>query len=132
MRKIVLASHGYLASGMKSTVEMIAGKQDNLLAYDGYVDNNYNVEEFFDILVNSGDEVIIITDLLGGSVNNEALKYAKCKNIYIIAGMNVSLVLNLVLKISNDIEKDINESIEESKNMILFARREIDMEEEDF
>ncbi|MGG7144238.1 PTS sugar transporter subunit IIA [Clostridium nigeriense] len=132
MRKIVLASHGYLASGMKSTVEMIAGRQDNLLAYDSYVDNNYNVEEFFNILANSGDEVIIITDLLGGSVNNEALKYANFKNIYIIAGMNVSLVLNLVLKISNDIEKDINESIEESKNMILFARREIDMEEEDF
>lgn len=132
MRKIVLASHGYLASGMKSTVEMIAGKQDNLLAYDGYVDNKYNIEEFFDILVNSGDEVIIITDLLGGSVNNEALKYSKCQNVYIIAGMNVSLVLNLVLKISNSIEKDINESIEESKNMILFARRDIDMEEEDF
>ena len=32
MRKIILASHGELAEGMKQSVEMIAGKQENLYA----------------------------------------------------------------------------------------------------
>ena len=32
MRKIILASHGELANGMKMSVEMIAGEQDNLYA----------------------------------------------------------------------------------------------------
>ena len=36
MRKILLASHGYLAKGMKQTLELILGKQSSVEILCGY------------------------------------------------------------------------------------------------
>ena len=47
MLNIVLLSHGHLASGMKNTIELIAGRQDNLFTYDAYVDGNNDIKAFF-------------------------------------------------------------------------------------
>ena len=44
MLNIVLLSHGHLASGMKNTIELIAGRQDNLFTYDAYVDGNNDIK----------------------------------------------------------------------------------------
>ena len=46
MLNIVLLSHGHLASGMKNTIELIAGRQDNLFTYDAYVDGNNDIKAF--------------------------------------------------------------------------------------
>ena len=81
MLNIVLLSHGHLASGMKNTIELIAGRQDNLFTYDAYVDGNNDIKAFLlDFLkIHLNEKVIVITDFLGGSVNNDAIE---CKNNY--------------------------------------------------
>ena len=33
MRKVIIASHGLMAKGVKDSVEMISGKQENLSAF---------------------------------------------------------------------------------------------------
>lgn len=33
MRKVIVASHGLMAKGVKNSVEMISGPQSNLLAF---------------------------------------------------------------------------------------------------
>lgn len=54
MLNIVLLSHGHLASGMKNTIELIAGRQDNLFTYDAYVDGNNDIKAFLlDFLKNT-------------------------------------------------------------------------------
>ena len=72
MRKIILASHGELAEGMKQSVEMIAGKQENLYAISmadgmGPQDVFMKAKECLDR--DKESEFVIITDLPGGSVN---------------------------------------------------------------
>lgn len=133
MRYILLMSHGHLASGMKHTVEMIAGKAENLISFDAYVDGNDNVKKFFENFMadHSNDEIIVVTDVLGGSVNNEILNYNGMDQVSIISGMNVALVLNLLLIQDEEIKKVIQDSVGESRETIqYFEKIELDLEED--
>ncbi len=134
MKYIVLMSHGHLASGMKNTVELITGSNDCLISYDAYVDGNGDIHTFFDTFLkeHSKDEVIAVTDVLGGSVNNDALTYNHLPQVHVVTGMNAPMVLNLVLKIEQDTERMIQESIRESLELITCCAKENVEEDEDF
>lgn len=127
MRTILLASHSYLAKGMKDTVEMILGKQDNLDILCAYIEEDFNIqEEINKRLVNkdSDQELIIITDVFGGSVNNEvitAIGQRNQANIHLISGMNLGLIMGLLTSLDSpqDTSDLIDNAIEESKRMIL-------------
>ena len=134
MLNIVLLSHGHLASGMKNTIELIAGRQDNLFTYDAYVDGNSDIKAFLlDFLkIHLNEKVIVITDFLGGSVNNDAIECKNNYDFYLITGMNVLLVLNLVLKYCNsELDSVIRESIQESQKMILSLDHSYEIENEE-
>ena len=135
MLNIVLLSHGHLASGMKNTIELIAGRQDNLFTYDAYVDGNNDIKAFLlDFLkIHLNEKVIVITDFLGGSVNNDAIECKNNYDFYLITGMNVLLVLNLVLKYCNsELDSVIRESIQEAQKMILSLDHSYEIENEEF
>ncbi len=134
MKYIVLMSHGHLASGMKSTVELIAGKNESLVSYDAYVDGNGDIHSFFDAFIKEHpeSEIIAVTDVLGGSVNNDALTYNHLPGVHVVTGMNVPMVLNLVLKMEEDTETMIQESISESLGLITCCAKENVGEDEDF
>ena len=134
MKYIILMSHGHLASGMKSTVELITGENKRLLSYDAYVDGNGDIHSFFDSFIKEHpeDEIIAVTDVLGGSVNNDALTYNHLPQIHVVTGMNVPMVLNLVLKMDLDTETMIRESISESLELITCCAKDTADEEEDF
>ena len=77
MRTVILASHGHLASGMKNTVEMILGEQEALKAFDAYTTPECNVHDTLEAMLRQADgECVIVTDVLGGSVNKEAVVFA--------------------------------------------------------
>lgn len=134
MNYIVLLSHGRLASGMKSTVELIAGANERLVAYDAYVDGHDDIRPFLDSFIKEHpeDEIIAVTDVLGGSVNNDALTYNHLPQVHIVTGMNAPLVLNLVLKMDLDLEPMLGECISESREMLAFCEKERTEEDEDF
>lgn len=127
MRTILLASHSYLAKGMKDTVEMILGKQDNLDILCAYMEEDFDIQtEIKKRLIpkNSNQEQIIITDVFGGSVNNEfvtAIGQRNQTNIHLVSGMNLGLIMSLITSLSSkkDISDLIDNAIEESKGMIL-------------
>ena len=88
---------------MKNTIELIAGRQDNLFTYDAYVDGNNDIKAFLlDFLkIHLNEKVIVITDFLGGSVNSE-------------------------------LDSVIRESIQESQKMILSLDHSYEIENEEF
>ncbi|MCX8725863.1 PTS sugar transporter subunit IIA [Lactobacillus sp. B4007] len=116
--KIYLLSHGKLASGMKSTIELLAGKQSNLIAFDSYLENGPDLLEFIQKLANEHSPFIVVTDLLGGSVNRLALEKLAFKDVYLISGMNVALVLSLVLLDSEVSIEQIKQTVEVSKDTV--------------
>lgn len=97
--KIVLASHSNLAQGMKDTAEFIMGKQENLSAITAYVDEKVDFTAQLTALLSEMAEepIIFISDLLGGSVNRVITEtIAGKENQFLIAGMNLPLVLEIV------------------------------------
>lgn len=97
--KIVLASHSNLAQGMKDTAEFIMGKQENLSAITAYVDEKVDFSSQLTALISEMAEepIIFISDLLGGSVNRVITEtIAGKENQFLIAGMNLPLVLEIV------------------------------------
>ena len=123
--KIILVSHGKLAKGMKDTVEMIAGQQENLEAYEAY-ENGTSDDSFINDLKNSltlskNDDVVIVTDVLGGSVNNEATQLLKdYPNLTILTGMNLPLIITLVTTVNSGIsDEKVSEAIDQGKKGVL-------------
>lgn len=124
MPKIVLASHGLLAKGMKNSIEIIMGPTKNLELVTAYIDDidpEVEAEKIFNNL-NQDETLIVVTDLFGGSVNNVFLNYINKENFYLISGMTLALVLQLLMiKEDENIEENISRLIDETKDHIVLC-----------
>jgi fructoselysine and glucoselysine-specific PTS system IIA component len=112
MRKYLIATHGTFAAGIRSSLDIIIGEMENVFLIQAYTDENKSIKEEVDnVLRNVGndDELIVFTDLMGGSVTNQLLQYALKENIHIVSGFNLPLLLDILLA---DTDTPVNEVIE--------------------
>ena len=131
MRTVILASHGHLASGMKSTAEMILGEQENLKAFDAYTEPECDVHATLENLIRQADgECILVTDVLGGSVNKEASVFAAWPGVRVITGMNLTLVATLLTEDELPLDELVRTAIAEAQAAV--QQPELAGEEEDF
>ena len=126
MRQILLASHAELAKGILSAVELIAGTQQNLKVYSAYTDAadvHFKDQMLQDLnKMDPEDEVILVTDLFGGSVNNELLELTTRPRTYLVTGMNLLLALSLILGPAGESTEDfIRRCVEEARQGILYC-----------
>jgi len=115
-RKFIIATHGTLAAGIKSSLDIIIGAMENVFLIQAYVDENVTVEDELKAIlaqVTDDDDLVIFTDILGGSVTNQVLQHALRSNVYIISGVNLPLIMEIMLA---DTGTPLNEIIEESIN----------------
>ena len=99
-RKFLIATHGAFATGVKSSLDIIIGEMDNVFLVQAYLDESKSVEdELAEVLetVTADEELIIFTDLLGGSVNNIMLRNALRDNVHIVSGFNLPLLIEIIL-----------------------------------
>ena len=121
MRKFLISTHGTFASGIKSSLEIIAGTCDQVYTIDAYGSNEISIEEEMDSVLSQlgeEDELIIFTDLAGGSVTNRILMKSRQSNIYLVAGLNLPLLIEVVLAepdipVAEVIETAINKAKEQ-------------------
>lgn len=139
MRKFLIMSHGDMSSGIKSTLNMLLGKRDDVITKSAYIsDNELSIEsEIQNILskFNDNDELIIFTDLFGGSVNNEAMKFIKDSRVKIIAGMNIPLIIEVLSNSdsSNDINDVIRDAVNLARESIIFCNDlDLNIDNDDF
>ena len=130
MRNFILATHGNFAKGIKSSLDIIYGETDNVFCICAYMDEEVQlksqIEETMSKL-NPEKEVIFITDIFGGSVNNELLSYVSSNSIHLIAGLNLPLLIELISSSDyiEDTELLINNAIESSKMSIQYCNETI-------
>lgn len=130
MRRFIVATHAYMAKGIVSSLELIMGPQENLKYICAYVEQDKPFQRDLESELNkysSEDEIVIFTDLFGGSVNNEVMDAAsKRKNVYVVTGTNLILLISVLLA-SEDmpIDEVIDANIEEAKNGIVFCNKMI-------
>lgn len=133
MRSYVLASHGLLAKGMLETLKLIIGEIKNihtLCAYSEEQNPEESLKKIIEELSLKG-EVLVFTDLFGGSVNNILMKLLK-PNVYLFSGMNLPLVLNAVLSETEDINELIIKLKKENTSSIVYCNDFVVDDEEDF
>lgn len=100
MRQYIIASHAHFATGIKESVELLSGARDNVHDLSMFVDDRMDVaEEAQKLLAGmaADDDVVVCTDLFGGSVNNEFTKIVQTRpNTYLVANMNLPLLIQLL------------------------------------
>ena len=130
MTKFFLSSHGHLASGLASSLDILLGGHDRVTVFDAYVDEkslNDALDAFFQT-VGEKDQVIL---LYGGSVNSTMYTYLDRSNTTLVAGVNLALVIGLTI-LEGDITRETLESvIEQSREAIRIVDLEKSGEEEE-
>lgn len=136
MKQMLLATHGHFASGIKSSLEIILGKQENIQTIDAYVDET-NFEEQLDKYISSisinEDTLIVVTDLFGGSVNQKIVNKLQNENVHIITGLNLPLLLELQMLNEEDCTKEnILNIVENSRQQVQSITANVLDDEDDF
>lgn len=134
MNKLIIASHSTLAEGMLKAAKLITGETNNVSYISAYESNDVDYNKLIYETVSSFDyesgNLIIATDLMGGSVNNQFLQYLKTYPFHLIAGVNLVTVMSLILQLDSLDAEHIREIIESSKNTIVYCN-DISIEEPD-
>lgn len=137
-RKIIVASHGRFASGIIDSLELICGKNQKIEPLDCYKTEDFDLQQEVKqiILNNQANELIVITDLFGGSVNNEFMQYLGQPNFYLVAGLNLAFLIELVTQLDfiESLAVSLPGLLSRSKEMIQFCNESAhkEMEEEEF
>ncbi|ACD53060.1 UNVERIFIED_ORG: PTS fructose transporter subunit IIA [Clostridium botulinum] len=114
---LIIVGHGFFSEGILSSVKLIAGEQQEVIGVNfecgqGSDILKGNIENAIDNL--NTDEVLILADLAGGSPFNVSViisEKRKDKNIKVISGMNLPMVLEASLSRSNYTMEELVESV---------------------
>lgn len=132
MKKILIAAHGHFASGVKSTLELIFGDQKDITAIDCYVDDirpKVKIEQYLDTL-DKGDELIICTDIVGGSVNQLMVPYLSRPGTLLVSGINVAFMVELALAPAMPDQEALKDMMERAKNQLVLVNETLSAEDD--
>lgn len=99
---LIVATHGNFASGIISSVNLIAGEQNDLIGVN-FVEGQsseelkQNLEKAISDI--SCDEILILTDLMGGTPFNISSTISTStdnKKIKVVSGMNLPMLMEAV------------------------------------
>jgi mannose/fructose-specific phosphotransferase system component IIA len=123
--KIFLSSHGHLASGLKSSLEILYGNCDHITVFDAYVDENSVQEqlELFFETVEEDQQILLISDLYGSSVNQAMSMYLDRPSTTLVAGANLAFLIGLMGRDSITRE-ELKDLIEQSREMLCIVNLE--------
>jgi fructoselysine and glucoselysine-specific PTS system IIA component len=135
IRKFIIATHGTFAGGIKSSLDIIIGPMEHVFLIQAYADENISVEaEIKKILeqINDQDELVVFTDLLGGSVTNQVIQNALKPNVHIVAGFNLPLIIDVLLA-GNDTPLDevINVALDNAKEQMVYVNKLLTLQKEE-
>jgi len=102
---LVLVTHGRLAEEMRLAMEHVVGRQRNVATVCIGPDDDMEgrrseihrrIEE-----VDTGDGVVLLTDMFGGTPSNLAISQMDRKGVEVLAGMNLPMLVKLAKIRSN-------------------------------
>ncbi|HAP8835701.1 TPA: PTS fructose transporter subunit IIA, partial [Enterococcus faecium] len=126
MATIILASHGEFAQGLKQTATMIIGDSVPIHALSAFRDEDESILVQIKKLLATIDieETYILTDILGGSVNNDMLTIIKeYEGLQLITGMNLPLVISIATYNGKIGESELEKLIKESQQSVIDCRK---------
>jgi mannose PTS system EIIA component len=96
---MVLVTHGRLAVELRSAMEHVVGAQRNVstvcIGPDDDIENRRAEIEACIAQCDTGDGVVLLTDMFGGTPSNLAISMMEQKNVEVIAGVNLPMLVKL-------------------------------------
>ncbi len=97
---LVVVAHFNLGREMVAATELIVGKQEQFIAADIFPDDQVEKTKEKVVLAlkntDTGDGVIILTDMFGGTPSNISLSFLEEDKIEVVAGVNLPMLIKLV------------------------------------
>ena len=113
---LVLVTHGRLADEFHHAVEHVVGPQEQIetVSIGAEDDMEQRRRDIVDAVsrADSGEGVIIMTDMFGGTPSNLAISVMDAGRIEVIAGMNLPMLIKLA---SVRASKPMTEALEEAQ-----------------
>jgi PTS system mannose-specific IIA component len=127
---VVVVAHGELAEKLVETTQAITGQRKNLAAVsvDAGEDPQGAIQAIKDAIrrVDDGDGVILLTDLFGGTPSNLCLSFLDRKNIEVISGVNLPMLIKLAsFAEKSDLREIAKQIMEYGKQNISVASRRL-------
>lgn len=130
MIPFIVITHGSLADSLVNSLKMIYGEIKDVFPCNFL--RNMNLEELenqVNQLLDSieSEKILIFTDMLGGSAFNIAMKVQREKNVHVIAGVNLMMLLDLISIRENLDFSELLEHIKKNKEKYIsvFEKKEV-------
>jgi PTS system mannose-specific IIA component len=123
---LVVVTHGRLAEEFLSAAEHVVGPQEGVKAVSIGPDDDMEKRRG-DILeaakeVDSGDGVIILTDMFGGTPSNLAISVMEKANAEVVAGVNLPMLIKLAsVRVEGDLDEAVKAAHEAGRKYINVA-----------
>lgn len=115
-KKIIIATHGNLAEGFLSALKIIIGNIENVDVICGYMNADFNLDyEIQKLMADfhpSKQELLVFTDLYGGSMNNGFLRYLTQYPFHLITNTNLGMLIDIVLTMNEVNAEAIREKLQ--------------------
>ncbi len=102
---MVLVTHGRLAEELRAAMEHVVGRQRNVDAVcigpEDDIDGRRAEIEACIRRCDTGDGVVLLTDMFGGTPSNLAISMMARKGVEVIAGVNLPMLVKLAKVRSN-------------------------------
>lgn len=128
MRRFIFASHHKLAYGLKDTVDFLTGATKTIYDINAYLDDETKdidtvVAELF-ASFDDEDEVVVLVDMMGGSVYQKFYPYMSDK-VHVICGMNLPIALSLVLVPEDECltSEKVEQVLMDCKNQLVYVNK---------
>lgn len=124
MSQFIIATHSYLANGYQSSLKFFDSSVNNVQFINAYVDEQTNFTDGLSQMLDQmpNEQVIILTDMPGGSVNREAVNLIKKYHCQVISGINLALVLELVLNADQTLsDETIRLAVSQAQKQLVYV-----------
>lgn len=128
MRRFIFASHHKLAYGLKDTVDFLTGATKIIYDINAYLDDETKdidtvVAELF-ASFDDEDEVVVLVDMMGGSVYQKFYPYMSEK-VHVICGMNLPMALSLILAPEDErlTSEKVEQVLMDCKNQLVYVNK---------
>lgn len=121
----VVLNHGRFGEELIKSAELIVGKTENIHAVS--LLSGMSIEEYYQavrsyLLSLKGGEILILTDLYGGTPSNVGMMLQREFALHVLCGVNLPMLIELILKRNNDecsIEELMDAAMEAAKVSII-------------
>ena len=127
---IIITGHNNFASGILSSLTMIAGSKDNVYAVDFLSsDNDNTLEDKFNKIIsdNKDSEILFVCDLMGGTPFKVASKLAFTNDSYeVVTGINLGGLIDTSMKLDKFSIKELKTYIKKNlKELKALSKKEL-------